>query len=300
MMLDYPLIEALAAVVREGSFEKAARVLHLTPSAVSQRVKLLEERVGKVLVARGQPCTATEVGGALCRHAEQVALLEHELSGRLPELGAVQRGPLAPPTLRIAVNADSAATWFMPALNRFCSHHDVLFDLVFDDQDHTAALLRSGSVHGAVTTLAAPVQGCRAQKLGTMRFLSTCSPSFWKRHFSGGVNRAAFAGAPCLVFNAKDALQTTFMRKVLRAEPNVPSHRLPSSTAFVEASLGGLGWAMNPELLVREHLRTGALVEVAPGRSVDVELYWQSWRLSSKLIEALTEEIVSAARAQLR
>ena len=54
-MLDYPLLEAVAALDREGSFEGAARALHVTSSAISQRVKLLEERVGTPLVVRGGP-----------------------------------------------------------------------------------------------------------------------------------------------------------------------------------------------------------------------------------------------------
>ena len=75
-MLDYALLDALAAVVRHGSFDRAAGELNVTPSAVSQRVKLLEERVGSVLVKRGQPCVATTSGALLCRHTERVQLLE--------------------------------------------------------------------------------------------------------------------------------------------------------------------------------------------------------------------------------
>ena len=61
-MLDYAALSALVSVVREGSFERAARALHVTPSAISQRIRLLEERVGCTLVVRGQPCRAIDVG----------------------------------------------------------------------------------------------------------------------------------------------------------------------------------------------------------------------------------------------
>lgn len=105
-MLDYPLIAALAAVIREGSFEKAARSLHLSPSAVSQRVKLLEQRLGQVLVVRDSPCRATSAGLQLCRHAEQVSLLERELMASLPP----RTGQGRPGHLRLAVNADSLST----------------------------------------------------------------------------------------------------------------------------------------------------------------------------------------------
>ena len=54
-MLDYAALSALAAVIEEGSFERAALALHVTPSAVSQRIRLLEERSGSplVVVTRG-------------------------------------------------------------------------------------------------------------------------------------------------------------------------------------------------------------------------------------------------------
>src|ERR1700740_2830406 len=118
-MLDYALLDALAAVVRHGSFERAANELNVTPSAVSQRVKLLEERVGSVLVKRGQPCTATPSGALLCRHTERVRLLEAELTGRMPSMpGGARDEPW--PTLRVAVNDDSVGTWFVDAVAQFC------------------------------------------------------------------------------------------------------------------------------------------------------------------------------------
>jgi LysR family transcriptional regulator, chromosome initiation inhibitor len=76
MQIDSRQLTAFAAVLREGSFEAAARSLHLTPSAVSQRIKLLEERLGRVLIRRAAPCTATGAGQALQRHAQQLQLLE--------------------------------------------------------------------------------------------------------------------------------------------------------------------------------------------------------------------------------
>jgi LysR family transcriptional regulator (chromosome initiation inhibitor) len=79
-MLDYAALSALAAVIREGSFERAARALNVTPSAISQRIRLLEERVGCAL--RDQPCRATETGRRLCQHVDRVRLLEQELQGR--------------------------------------------------------------------------------------------------------------------------------------------------------------------------------------------------------------------------
>ena len=258
-MLDYPLLMALAAVIRTGSFERAARQLHVTPSAVSQRVKLLEERLGTVLVVRGQPCTGTAAGLRLCQHVEQVALLESELRGTLPGLNPAD-GPV---TLRIAVNADSLATWFVAAMAELPG---CLFDLVLDDQDHSAEWLRKGEVLAAVTASAAPVPGCNSHPLGALRYRATASPDYLRRHFADGVTADALANAPCLTFNRKDQLQAQWLRMVLSdcdpaQAPTPPTHWLPSTHAFVDGALAGLGWGMNPDPLVADHLATGRLVE---------------------------------------
>ncbi|HEY3599429.1 MAG TPA: LysR family transcriptional regulator ArgP [Paraburkholderia sp.] len=277
-MLDYALLDALAAVVRQGSFERAARDLNVTPSAVSQRVKLLEERVGSVLVKRGNPCVATPAGALLCRHTERVQLLEAELAGPLPTLpGALLQSW---PTLRVAVNDDSVGTWFIDAVADFCAEREMLLDLVVDDQDHTAQLIRDGSVQGAVTTQAEPVQGCRSTRLGRMRYLAVCSPAFHARHFAGGITRDSLRRAPCVDFNPKDQLQKRFMRKITRAEVDPPLNWIPHVAGFERACVTGLGWGMCPERMVLPHLERGALIDMLPGKHLDIDLYWQSWRLS--------------------
>jgi LysR family transcriptional regulator, chromosome initiation inhibitor len=283
-MLDYALLDALAAVVRHGSFERAARELNVTPSAVSQRVKLLEERVGSVLVKRGSPCVATTSGALLCRHTERVQLLEAELAGPLPALPGAQLQ--AWPMLRVAVNDDSVGTWFIDAIAGFCTEREMLLDLVIDDQDHTAQLIRDGSVQGAVTTQAEPVQGCRSTRLGRMRYLAVCTPAFHARHFSGGVTRDTLRRAPCVDFNPKDELQKRFMRKITRAEIDPPKHWIPHVAGFLRACMTGLGWGMCPERMVAPHLARGELVDMLPGRHLDVDLYWQSWRLSIGWLDA--------------
>lgn len=297
-MLDPSLVAAVAAVSREGSFERAAHALHVTPSAVSQRIKLLEERLGTVLIVRGQPCTPTETGARLCRHHELAVLLEDELRRDLPALA--QDDPHASaPTLRVAVNADSLGTWFMAGMADFCALHGALLDVVIDDQDHTAEWLRRGHVLAAVTSLAGAVHGCRSQRLGVLRYAATASPSFMKRWFADGVTARTLALAPSVLFNRKDRLQERWVRQVTRRTLSLPTHRLPSSQAFVEASLAGIGWGMNPLPLVQPHLAAGRLVELVPGRVLDVPLYWQSARLPVPALDALTRSVQQAARQEL-
>jgi LysR family transcriptional regulator, chromosome initiation inhibitor len=298
--LDNQQLRALAAVVHEGSFERAARVLHVTPSAVSQRIKALEQAVGAVLVHRGVPCRATAAGLPLVGHAEQLALLEAQLMHSLQ--GASARGSAAPAwlTLRLAVNADSLATWFIDALAAFTARAPhVRLDVVIDDQDHTADALRRGEVLAAVTSQRLAVAGCNSSALGLLRYVATASPAFMRRHFARGVDTAALRIAPCIVFNRKDALQARWLKKVSRAAINPPCHWLPSSQAFVDGSLAGLGWGMNPLPLVKSHLAAGRLQALAPDKPVDVPLYWQASRLQAPLLAQLTDAVHAAARRHL-
>ncbi len=295
-MLDYAALSALAAVVREGSFERAARALNVTPSAISQRIRALEERVGCALVVRDQPCRATPAGRALCQHVDRVRLLEHDLHGALPALDP--EGP-ACIVLPVAVNADSLATWLTPAFAVFTAAHPALMEVTVDDQDHTADWLRSGAVLAAITALARPAAGCNSRPLGAMRYLAAASPAFMRNHFADGVGARSLALAPSLVFNTKDELQARWTRRHCHRHVELPRHTLPSSHAFVSAAVNGMGWGMQPEMLIAQHIRDGSLVELVPGTPLDIPLYWQHARAASSALDALGAAIAAAARSSL-
>ncbi|WP_304617220.1 LysR family transcriptional regulator ArgP [Paracoccus sp. (in: a-proteobacteria)] len=292
-MLDYSAARAVAAIIRTGSFEAAARELAVTPSAISQRVRNLEERLGTVLIRRGQPCTATQAGDWLCRHIEHVGMLENALMQHLPGLAGEGVQPV---TLNIAANADSLGAWFLPALTRFAGETGYLFDIAIDDEAHTADWLRQGRVLAAVTALAQPVPGCVVTPLGRLPYLATASPDFMRRHFPAGVTPEALAQAPALVFNQKDRLQARWARRVTGLDPVLRCHALPSTQGFVDACLGGLGWGLNPAMLVRDHLAAGRLVELCPGAGVEVALFWQVSRLAAVPLRGLTRAVQAAAQ----
>ncbi len=283
-MLDYSALLALAEVIRRGSFEAAAAALRVTPSAVSQRIKALEERMGAVLVLRGQPCVATETGGRLVRHLDQVQLLEQALGQAA-----------VPAQVRVAVNADSLATWFLPAL---AGPEGLLFDLVIDDQDHSDEWLRRGEVLAAVTAHPGPVAGCDTRPLGRLRYIATASPAFVARWFAAGISAQALSQAPALTFNHKDRLQSDWVARQIGRRLSLPCHRLPSTQAFVEATLLGVGWGMNPEPLVADHLASGRLVALAP-EPLDVPLHWQSLRAMAAPLGPLSRAVRAAARQGL-
>jgi LysR family transcriptional regulator (chromosome initiation inhibitor) len=296
-MLDYPALRAVAAVVQTGSFERAAALMNVTPSAISQRIKHLEERLGTGVIVRGSPCVATEKGAWLCRHMETVGMLESELLEQLPDLAANPANHRV--TVSIATNADSLGTWFLDAVANFSRRSSYLLDIAVDDQDHTAQWLERGRVLGAVTSLEAPVRGCKRISLGSLRYVATADADFVNRHFPDGVTAATLLAAPALVFNQKDRLQALWVRRTIGEDVVLPAHFLPSTQGFVSASLSGMGWCLNPEQLVAEHLAAGRLVELVPGSRIDTPLYWQINRIAADRLEPLTRQIVSAARQQL-
>jgi LysR family transcriptional regulator, chromosome initiation inhibitor len=289
-MLDPAQLAALTAVHRRGSFDLAAAELHVTPSAISQRIKALEEATGSLLIRRGSPSTATETGLRLIRHHDEITLLESTLAADLPGLSP------GPTTLRIAVNADSLATWVIPAL---AATDGLLFDLLIDDQDVSQDWLRRGEVMAAITAHPGPLQGCDTVPLGALRYRGTASPAYVARWFPDGVTAQALARAPALTFSDVDRLQTLWAvaRGVTRTA--LPTHRVASSQALVDACRAGLGWGMNPEPLVRAALQSGELVELVLGTSLDVELYWQFTRLAAPALAPLTQTIRTAAAAAL-
>jgi LysR family transcriptional regulator (chromosome initiation inhibitor) len=297
-MLDYLGLSALAAVVREGSFERAARKLHVTPSAISQRVKQLEERTGQVLVQRGTPCTGTDAGRRLCLHVEQVALLENELRRSNPDL--LPDAPVAAPTIKLAVNADSLSTWFMDAMAAFTAAGNELLDLRVDDQDHTAQALREGEVIGAVTATATQITGCNSWALGTMRYVAAASPGFVTRYFADGVTAASLAQAPIMTFDRKDRLQDQWMQaNGLASRNSGPRHFLPSNYGYVRACEIGMGWGMHPTVLIAEQLARGGLVPLIANTPLDVPLYWALPRSAQTSLQRLTDCVMRAAAVVL-
>ncbi|HUX69431.1 MAG TPA: LysR family transcriptional regulator ArgP [Cellulomonadaceae bacterium] len=298
MRFDGAQLEALAAVVEEGTFDAAARRLHVTPSAVSQRVKALEQHLGQVLVRRSRPCRATEAGNVLVRLAGQLRLLEDESLREVRRAGAP--GPDAgdgPGAVRmaVAVNADSLSTWLPDALGGL--PEGVHLDLRREDQDHSAELLRDGTVMAAVTADARAVQGCRVRPLGSMRYLAVASPAYAARWFADGLG--VLDRAPLLTFNRKDALQQQFLRALGHGAAQPPVHYVPSSTAFVDLVGHGLGWGMVPDVTANALLAEGTLVELDPGRHLDVPLYWQHWKLRAPALDDLTRRVVVAAGSAL-
>jgi LysR family transcriptional regulator (chromosome initiation inhibitor) len=293
-MLDYKLVEALAVVVAEGGFEKAGRVLGLTQSAVSQRVRLLEDLAGCVLLVRSSPPRPTDAGREVLTLHRQVRHLEDDLTARL----GLESSGFA--TLAVGINADSLATWFFPAVDAFLDAEPVLLDLRVDDQAQTHALLRDGEVLGCISDRAEPMQGCAVHLLGEMHYRLYCTPAYRSRWFPFGVTREAVERAPMLIFNRKDVMHATLLAQALGSEPSSYSaFHLPSSERFAPAISSGRVCGMLPGEQAHGPLARGELVDLLPGHVCTVRLHWHCWNLETGVLTRFTRALVAGARRVL-
>jgi LysR family transcriptional regulator (chromosome initiation inhibitor) len=293
-MLDYKLVEALAAVVTEGGFDRAGRVLGLTQSAVSQRVKLLEELAGRVLLVRASPPRPTAAGREVMALHRRVRLMEDDLWAGLGH----ERGGHA--TLAVGINADSLATWFFPAVDGFLDAEPVLLDLRVDDQARTHALLRDGEVLGCISDRAEPMQGCAVHPLGNMNYRLYATAQYSARWFPSGVTCEAVERAPMLIFNRKDVMHATLLGRALGREPSgYAAFHLPSSERFAPVIASGRACGMLPDEQAAGLLARGELVDLLPGHVHTVRLHWHCWNLETGVLGRFTRALLAGARREL-
>ncbi|UOR01722.1 LysR family transcriptional regulator ArgP [Leucobacter allii] len=292
--MDLPIehLATFAAILEEGSFEGAARRLHITPSAVSQRVRAMEQRTGSVLLQRSRPVAVTAAGATVLRAARQI---ERIAADTALELGL---GPAGGELIPIVVNADSLATWFVPALARATRETGAYFEVHRADETISTDSLRSGTAMAALTATAEAVPGCTSTRVCVDRYHAVASPAFIAEHFPDGVSAAAIARAPLVEFDRHDVFQQRFLRRVTRASIDPPRHYIPSSAEFADAIARGMGWGMVPELQCAAGLADGSLRTLGD-RPILLPLYWQRWKLDSPVLDRLSRVIAEEAAAAL-
>ncbi|UOD50437.1 HTH-type transcriptional regulator ArgP [Orrella daihaiensis] len=304
-MIEDKLAKSLFTVVNEGSFQAAARVLNLTPAAVTQRIKALEAQIGARVLVRGKQLRLTPQGKAIVAFHHKNELLQDELLRALNLDAQTYHGNKRWRTLRVAVNADSIASWFLPGVADALGQQHLLLDVVIDDQDHTHEALRTGEVMGCVTTLAEAMPGCVAEPLGVMRYRALATSEIMTRvqTSAGRLSAHRLLAQPAVIFNRKDAIHDRFLERFLKLQsPAYPKHFVPALDAFEAAIDLGLGWGLVPDAVRASpsgKKPTAKLQEVMPGCYLDVQLYWQHWQQEPRHAAALTQAVKAAAMASL-
>ena len=297
---DPDALECLAAIVEEGGFERAAQRLSITQSAVSQRLRALEAQIGTVLIVRSRPLKPTSAGQLLLKHTKMLRLLRADLERDLKELAPSSLGGAREEErISIAINADSIATWSLPAVNDL-ARQGLPLEIITDDQDFTHEWLREGQVLGCVTTLKQALRGCKVVPLGAMQYVAVAEARYAKEHFPKGLDPHNFRDSPFIAFNRKDDMQSEFVGKAFGLK-RVSLNQLfvPSSEGQVRAVLAGWGASVVPELLARGLIEHGKLANIAPAHTLPIQLYWHCWNLESEVLDALTAALMQAAAAAL-
>ena len=297
---DPDALECLAAIIEEGGFERAAQRLSITQSAVSQRLRALEAQIGTVLIVRSRPLKPTSAGQLLLKHTKQLRLLRADVERDLKELAPSSAGGTREEErVSIAINADSIATWALPALNDL-ARQGLPMEIIADDQDFTQEWLREGQVLGCVTTLKQALRGCKVVPLGAMNYVAVAQADYAREHCAKGVTQHNFRDVPFVAFNRKDDMQSEFVGKAFGLK-RVTLNQLfvPSSEGQVRAVLARWGVSVVPELLARGLLQQGELVNVLPSFSLPIQLYWHCWNLQSEVLDQLSGALTGAAAVAL-
>lgn len=292
---DYKLLHALSMVMQEQSFERAAGVLCISQSAVSQRIKQLEEFVAHPVIVRGHPIVPTAIGEQLLSHFRQVQQLESVL---LPELLSDESHKAA--ILNIAVNADSVATWFFTAMTPLIQRYPVELNLIIDNETRTLDKLKSGEAFAAVSLEPNALPGYQAYELGEMEYILVASPAFKSRYFANGINADSLREAPGVSFDPKDDMHIQFIERHFDLPAgSYPRHTVRSSEAFVDLARKGVAYTLLPKLQINEYLQSGELVNLLPTKSHTQTLFWHCWVMLRGVYKEVSNQMVKQARGLL-
>ncbi len=290
--LDYRGLAVLDAVAASGSFEKAALVLGISQSAVSQRIKALEDATGRLLVVRGTPSVPTGLGQRLVVHHRHVKLMEAALDidlGRSVSL----------PDLSIAVDSDSLATWFGQALPPLLAPPRCQLEVRQADSEQALRLVREGAVFACVAAAdgADSANGTSATALGVMRYNCVATPAFAAHWFGDGLSAEGAALAPAVV--SERMLLGRFLAQEYGMTGAFPHHTMPAAAAL-EACIGqGVAYGLMPELTALPDIASGRLIDLAPGKTHSIALAWHAWNIDTPYTRTLTEHIIDSAKKYL-
>jgi LysR family transcriptional regulator (chromosome initiation inhibitor) len=290
---DYRALGVLDAVASAGSFDQAALLLGSDPGEVAEQVKALEDTLGRLLVVRGLPCAPTGMGQRLIAHYRQVRLLEAALDIDLGRDASL-------PDIRLAIDPDSLSSWFAQVLAPLLTPARWQLELRAAEPAEALALVRDAMVLGCVTQ-GDPVGladggdgGPSSTALGSLRYLCVATPAFAARWFGDGWTVDAVQLATAAVRTR--ALLARFIAAQLQYTGAWPHHTVPQPAELVMA---GGAYGLLPAPAVHGALAQGLLVDLAPGRWLDVPLTWHAWNLDTPATRALAEHVIATARRLL-
>jgi len=293
-MFDYKSLQALAAVIDQQSFDKASEKLYITQSAISQRIKALEQYFGQPLLIRDHPYSPTELGQLLLNHYRKTKLLEDDTRSQLSE-------PVERSYLSIAINRDSLDIWFPAVLQSLSNLKTLTLEVITDDQENTLEYFKKGLVSACLSTTEKAISGCNVDFLGYMDYLLVASPEFKRQYFKKGKNhRNNLIEAPAVIFDAKDRLHKRYLERFFDIHDQSPSyHIVPSVHGFKQFALLGYAYALIPRIDIKKELLNKQLVELFPKAVWRMPLYWHSWKIQTENYKAFNSLVLKVAKKYL-
>lgn len=292
-MIDYRGIEALYMVLELQSFEAAAKKLHITQSAVSQRIKGLETHFGEPVLIRNLPYTLTRLGETLVGHYQRISILEKDLEKQIST-------SYEKPRISIAINRDSLETWFLELMKNKLIFENVLLEVVADDQELTLEYFKKGLVSACLSTSKKTTPEGESVFLGDMEYLLVCSPDFKDKYFSKRDVIKSLLAAPAVKFDKNDFLHEKYLEKYFslkNAELNF--HLIPSVQGFKRYALLGYGYCLIPKIDIVQELKKGELVQIFKDKTWKVPFYWHYWTLESKVYQKFNRDVIRQVKKML-
>ncbi len=296
-MFDYPYLEVLRAVEREANLERAAKSHKVTKSALSQTLATLDYRMGAVTLDR-KLMRPTRFGARLCRHLEEVGLLEQAFFSS--QVNLLQVPAAMPVTLQVGVLDDAHACWLADIVcQSLPPTPKLLLDMELVDVDGVAAAQVENRLCAALTSSIQIKPGFGAHQLGAHFMHAVASPQVAARFAKGGTGPDKFAKTPLLRYGPDDVWPDRWLSLAFGEAQPVSTHILPSAQGIANACEAGVGWGMCSSLLVSDELKSGALVELVPGSGLQQSIVWH---VSDHVADALlpvTEALLATARRDL-
>lgn len=287
---------AFEAAARLQSFAKAARELYITASAVSHRIKLLEQHYGTQFFIRNkQSLDLTHEGTVFLGAVLDALLILRSASSRLRQDAST--------TIRINVSTALANKWLAHRLDGYYAKHaDARLEIraVHHSALNQLADLRSGEVDLAIRyAKGKDWQGFKKTRLLPVRIFPVCNPAYKTRHKLKTPRDLAKA---TLLRSPRDPWDRWFKSAALKNPP------IPSGTEFSDAGLllsaaiGGQGVALARDVLAEEDIAVGRLVRVSehsiPSELAYYALYPQKKTLRPE-VEAFIAWLIAESRKRL-
>ncbi len=265
----YHRLRVFNEVHRAGTVYGAARALGVTPSAVSQSLKLLEAELGLRLFQRlGKRIKATE-------EADRLAAVVSEFEERVVATIAGMRASRDEPrgTVRIGSASELGARVVIPAMHTLRRHAHLGFQLEFGVPEKLMGALVDHRLDLAFVDDGPFLKKYRSlavfENVFTEELVLVCSRSFAEETVRGNHRFDALVRLPHVDYVADLSVIGLWYRHHFGRVPSTLSLKLvaESARAIVAAVHAGLGLGMVPEYIVAADLRAGRLVKISVGRS---------------------------------